>query len=68
MPGAGKAALAGENKRLSASDAYHNSGPHFPQRSEAWAAECRRRRAVEAGGGPWRGPRRARTIGMGECR
>ena len=47
MPEADKAALAGENNRLSASGAYRNN-PHSPPRSGTWTVECRRRRAVEA--------------------
>ena len=58
---ADKAALAGENKRLSASDAYHNN-PHFPPRSGTWTAEYRRKKAVErlhARRPDWRPPGRA---------
>ena len=44
---ADRAALDGDNKRLAASDRYHNSS-HSPPRSGAWTAECRWRKAIAA--------------------
>ena len=40
-------AMGDDNKKLAASDRYHNN-PHSPPRSGTWAAEYRRRRAIEA--------------------
>ena len=44
---ADNAALAGDNKRLAASDACHNSPPS-PPRSGTWTAEYHRKKAIEA--------------------
>ena len=44
---ADNAALAGDNKRLAASDACHNS-PHSPPRTGTWTAEYHRKKAIEA--------------------
>ena len=44
---ADNATLAGDNKRLAASDACHNS-PHSPPRTGTWTAEYHRKKAIEA--------------------